>query len=275
MVSATHLLVIPCFLLSCVHAVPFKRYDNSSSFSSIPSITASASTSATLADFDPDESSSGAYYNSTSTVYEYQTVTLPSTTLTIPETATSQLSVLSSYMDDSISTSTMYVTRYQTLTSDGVTTTKPVGTETSEAIVYSRPTEGNNEEDNEDNEEDVEITSTVFKTITQDDTSSSDDSCGKETVTVTVTDTPSPSPFTRTTSYPVTAEFTMDESTSTLTTFIQVTETLDATSTTSDSMVTSESVASSSAPYANTTISTLTPGNSTNFRRDFGLGYYY
>lgn len=195
-------------LLPLVVAFPYKRFDNYTSVES---------------DFGTDYSSSAPYYNTTTTttVDAYTTVYLPTTTLVIPTTATSQLSIVSSYIEEEgFSTFTTVVTSYETITSDGIVTSIPVTT--MESYSVTKPTVAA-----EINEDDGVVTVTVTETETETET---------ETVTVTETETDIEDDdlvtystlfltSTLTTSYPITAEFTSDSLITTLTSFVEVTTT--------------------------------------------------
>lgn len=190
-------------LLPAVLAVPYKRYENGTS---------------------SDVSSE--YFNTTSTetVYDYTTIVLPSTTLVMPTSATRELSILSGYMDaEGISTITSYITKYQTLTSGDQTLTVPV-TIATQAVV---PAE---EESSSAGCEAVTVTVTETETETEtitagaitDATASSDVNSEEEELiysTIYLTST-------LISSYPVEAEFTYSDITTTLTSYIEITSTI-------------------------------------------------
>ncbi|WEJ93558.1 hypothetical protein PSN45_001025 [Yamadazyma tenuis] len=177
-------------LISAANAVPFKRFDNQT-------------VSATL------DSSVSDGYSATETTWvtAYTTVVLPSTTLVIPTTATSQLSILSSYMaKEGLSNVATTITTEKTIASDGITTTAPA-TFTSEVVASA-----------DDACVAKTVTETVYSYVTLNtDTSVSYDSVTYSTLYLTSTIT---------TSFPVTAAFTLpDDSITTVTTYVDVTST--------------------------------------------------
>lgn len=196
-------------------AVPYKRYENAT---------------------EPE------YYNSTSTqiVYDYTTIVLPSTTLVMPTTATRELSILSGYMDaEGISTVTSYVTAYLTYTSGDLTYTVPV-TVGSETVVAASTADACSA---------VTVTETVTETETVGAdalTSATEDDLVYSTIYVTST---------QVNSYPVEAEFTLSDITTTLTSFVEVTTTI----TSSSETVVSTKSASASAS-ASIVPSPIAPG---------------
>lgn len=189
-------------LASYVSAVPFKRYDNA--------------TETIVTAF-----SSSAEVDTTITINKYVTITLPSTTLTLDASATA--AIASAEKDASPAaelTVTSVITKYSTLTIGGSEITTPVSTVTS--IYKQGPT--------------TTSTITTFVTITQSyDSMSAEAATGEHcipaTVTVTVTEQPSKTDAvgvstitdTITTSYPVVAEFTINDLTTTITSYVEVT----------------------------------------------------
>lgn len=193
------------YLASIVSAVPFKRYQNAS---------------------DPVHSLLS--QDTTITVDKYVTVTLPSTTMTLPATSSDLHSHLSAVLSPSAdpTTITSYLTQYTTIADGSSSYVTPYSTLTSTITTSPKTTS----------------TITSFVTITQTDGSVSVAACKPSTVTVTVTAAPTTeqaSVFTGTTthvsSYPIEAEFTNSGTTTTITSFVDVTSTQIFTSTVQES----------------------------------------
>lgn len=224
------------FLLPLVTATPYKRFDNSTSVA-------------------PASSSDVYNTTSTTTVDAYTTVYLPSTTLVIPTSATSQLDFVSSYISkELLSTITSVITSYQTITSDDQVTSVPV-TMTSVSVTKPSASVAANENDQCTPET---ITETTTETETKyvsggddDATTEAPDSISYSTLYLTST---------MTTSYPITAEFTSDDLTTTITSFVDVTSTQTITTET-PVPITSSSVA----PTSYTGFNTTSAWNSTSF----------
>lgn len=189
-------------------AVPFKRYDNNTDVQ-IASV---------LSDVD-----------TTITVDKYVTITLPSTTLTVPATASIAKEALASQSAQGELTVTSTIVEYTTLVDQGTSLTTPVSTRTS--TITSTPT--------------TTSTITSFVTITEAEKSDASDVCVPSTVTVTVTEKPNhstdessvvTSTSTFVSSYPVEAEFTLSGSTITVTSFVDVTSTQTFTTTENSSL---------------------------------------
>lgn len=242
--------VIP--LLPLVAAVPYKKFDNTSVIST-ESIVPTATPTSAFASISGD--STGPLYDSTSTktVDEYTTVYLPSTTLVIPTTATSQLSIVSAYISqEGLSTTTKRVTSYKTITSGDMVTSVPVTIDEVSAVKPGATTTGDAQDCTPVT---VTKTDTETQTVTETETihlsESSDDPTTYSTLFLTST---------LTTSYPITAEFTTDSFTTTLTSFVQVTSTQTFTTET-------EIAHSSNTPYSNNTITEnpVTPTSSFRF----------
>ncbi|KAK6454908.1 uncharacterized protein RJT20DRAFT_136076 [Scheffersomyces xylosifermentans] len=152
------------------------------------------------------------------------------------------------------STITSTVIQYVTITSDGVTTTQPTNTLTT---TFVSSTSSTDEETStaEESSEDITTTSTItyIVTVTQSDGdvsletelakvagSSTESFCVPTTVTVTVSATEEPTGSDAvvlttyfTSAYPITAEFTYGDNTTTITSYVDVTSTSYFTTTTS------------------------------------------
>lgn len=185
-------------LIPAIVAVPFKRYEN-----------------ATTADFDPFNSTS------TTTLTQFTTIQLPSTTLVVPASATSQLSILSDWMErEGMSTVTTYVTSYETLTSDNSVVTQPV-TLSSEYVVAKTDINPMDTEIETSGCQAITVTKTETETETVTETVGGITSATEEETTYSTIYLTS----TLTSSYPVTAELTYSDLTTTLTTFVEITTT--------------------------------------------------
>lgn len=185
---------------SVVSAIPFKRFDNGT----VEGTTLSSQ-------------------DSTITIDKYITITLPSSTMTVAETATSAISIAK------VEAANEGVNLLDHMTStEGVQVTP-----TSE----SNPKETAEAEPSRTSSDEGTVTSTITSVITVTNangevtkvpvaTTDGKDTCEASTVTVTVTETPeSASPVVNTliSLVPVTAEFTVGDTTTTLTQYVSVT----------------------------------------------------
>lgn len=180
-------------------AVPFKRYDNNTEA------------------YSPQS----ADYDTTVTIDKFITITLPSTTLTVPATASDDVAKAIS-LAEAIGliepiTTTSTIVEYTTIEDHGSAVESPIATKTS--TITSTPT--------------TTSTITQFVTITEPESSSALEACAASTVTVTVTEKESSKSeaavvtgtTTHVSAYPVEAEFTLSGTTTTITSFVDVTTT--------------------------------------------------
>lgn len=248
--------LIPLALASSAVAVPFqhfKRYENSSEVSVTPGSSSGFSASVVA-------TSSGAIsseIDTTITVDEYITITLPDTTLTVPTSATDEINKIeSSAAAESSSediTLTSTIIQYETLTSDGSETVQATNTYTTTVAPSAESSSAESSVAKTSKSSNDQVTtstitrlttitqgsSTLVEAVTDTETETgSGNQCTPETVTVTVTEggkaaTTSDDDVTSTvvltstltTSYPVQAEFTNGDDVTTITSYVQVTST--------------------------------------------------